>query len=100
MADLQEILTYLEENKAITLIKEVMVKFPDVTIEQVKTPEVIKILENHKTEMKLMVKAKLFKNGSPQSLLELDKILDDESVDNQKINNYISKTIKEWSDEL
>ena len=92
---INKILNFIKTNKAITKIDEVMVKFPDVKLEQLQLPEIIKTLENNKIEMQLMLKTKLFKNDTTQSLIELNKILNQEE-NNSKVIDYINNIAKRW----
>ena len=92
---MERILNFIKTNKAITKIDEVMVKFPDVKLEQLQLPEIIKTLENNKIEMQLMLKTKLFKNDTTQSLIELNKILNQEE-NNSKVIDYINNIAKRW----
>ena len=93
------VLEYVITNKAITKIDEILARIPDVNKNEL-TQEVYEALENNKTEMKLMLKTKLFKNNTTQALLELNRIIDNET-NNKKIGNLIDKISEKWkSDEL
>lgn len=96
MADIEKIVEYLQENKAITLLEEIATKIPDITPKQLNNPQVLKALENNKIEMKLMLKSKLYKNGTTQSLLELNSMLNEET-NNDRTSKYISKLVREWA---
>lgn len=92
---IDKILNFIKTNKAITKIDEVRVKFPDVTLDQLQLPEIVKALENNKIEMQLMLKMKLFKNGTTQSLTQLNKILQKENNSN-KSKEYINNLTERW----
>ena len=95
MLNTDQIIKFITTNKAITKIDEVMVKFPDVKQSDINIPEIVKALENNKIEMQLMLKTKLFKNDTTQSLIELNKILNQEE-NNSKIIDYINNIAKRW----
>ena len=96
MQDKNKILNFIKTNKAITKIDEVIVKFPDVKQSDINTPEIVKALENNRVEMQLMLKTKLFKNDTTQSLIELNKILNQEENNSNKSNDYINNLTERW----
>ena len=88
-------LMIVQNNKAITLIDEIIVKIPDITETELNAPEVLKAIENNKIEMQLMLKAKLFKKGTAQSLTKLNEILSKENNSNIS-NKYINNLTERW----
>ena len=98
--NINEIVQYIKEKKTITLIEELMIELPELSWDVVKnSSEIAKALNDNRTQIQQAIKLKLFQNNTTQSLLELNCILENEN-NSKKINDFINKIVKEWSDEL
>jgi hypothetical protein len=98
--NINEIVQYIKEKKTITLIEELMIELPELSWNVVKSSsEIAKALNDNRTQIQQAIKLKLFQNNTTQSLLELNGILENEN-NSKKINDFINKIVKEWSDEL
>lgn len=96
---MEKILNFLDVNKAITKIDEILAEFPDYNFEELNKPEILKILENNKIKMQTALKIKLFKANTTDSLLKLNAMLEKETNDS-RISNYIDETVERWKNEL
>ena len=94
-----QIITFLDVNKAITKIDEILAEFPDYTFEELNKTEILKILENNKIKMQTALKIKLFKANTTDSLLKLNAMLEKETNDD-RISNYIDEVVERWKNEL
>lgn len=92
---LHKILDYIQGHKAVTTLDEVIANVPDATAQELKHPDIFKALEQNKVMMKLMLKTKLFKNDTTQSIIELNRIIDNEN-NSKKVSDFIDNTAKEW----
>lgn len=97
---IDEVLRYIQVNKAITLIDEILAEFPELTAKELYIPEIQKELENNRIRMKAALKIKLFKSNTTESLLKLNKMLDTET-NQTKTGEFIDKVVERWkSNEL
>ena len=88
-------LDYIQSNKAVTTLDEVIANVPDATAQELKHPDVLKALEQNRVMMKLVLKTKLFKNDTTQSIIELNRIIDNES-NSKRVSDFIDNIAKEW----
>ena len=92
---IDEALRYIQANKAITLIDEILAEFPELTAKELATPEIQKELENNRIRMKAALKIKLFKANTTESLLKLNKMLENET-NQTKTGEFIDKIVERW----
>ena len=89
-----KILSHIRSNKAVTTIDEVIANMPDTKVDELNTPEILQALEQNRVIMKLMLKTKLFKNDTTQSIIELNKIIDNET-NNKQVSDFIDNVAEQ-----
>ena len=67
--DIQKVLKFITQNKAITKIDEIMAEFPELSSNIFKNPDITKALENNKIKMQSALKIKLFKSNTNLHIL-------------------------------
>ena len=96
----EKVLNFITTNKAVTTIDEIIANMSDVKADELNTPGILQALEQNKIMMKLMLKTKLFKNDTTQSIIELNKIIDNET-NNKQVSDFIDNVAEQWkSNEL
>ena len=99
-----KIIEIIKINQDITLIDDLLLDIPDdkELFYKYKLNEensILEALNENKTRIKRALKVQLYKQGTTQSLLELNHILQNEN-NSERINNFIDKIVREWkSDE-
>lgn len=92
-------------NNDMTLVDELVLELPEEERNSFfkyklnEDKELTEILKQNKIKIKRALKVQLYKAGTTQSMLELNKILENEE-NNDKISNYIDKVAERWKNEL
>jgi len=92
---LKKVLDFIEINQTVTLSDEILAEYQDLAVDELNNIEIKKALENNRIKLKQKVKNELSRNGTTQSLMELNRIIDNES-NSKKVSDFIDNIAKEW----
>lgn len=101
----EEAIKVAQLNNDMTLIDELVLELPEedrknfFKYKLIEDKELTEILRQNKIKIKRALKVQLYKAGTTQSMLELNKILENEE-NNDKISSYIDEIAERWKNEL
>ena len=98
---IDETIQIIKENPDIISVDEVLLDLSEYKqqfydYELNKNPEIVELLNENKIRLKRAVKVELFKKKDATSLKELNKMLENEQGNDEKILNYINNLTERW----